>query len=65
MRGTKADADFCRWLVRDVGVAAIPPSAFYADPAGAPLLARFCFAKRHETLHAAGERLARMRSAGS
>jgi aspartate/methionine/tyrosine aminotransferase len=63
--GFASDADFCRWLVRDVGVAAIPPSAFYADPAGVPLLARFCFAKRHETLNAAGERLARMRSASS
>jgi aspartate/methionine/tyrosine aminotransferase len=56
--GFRSDADFCRWLTREVGVAAIPPSAFYADPAGAPLLARFCFAKRLETLRAAGERLA-------
>jgi aspartate/methionine/tyrosine aminotransferase len=63
--GFASDADFCRWLVRDIGVAAIPPSAFYAEPASAPLLARFCFAKKHETLHAAGERLARMRSASS
>ncbi len=60
--GFASDADFCRWLVRDVGVAAIPPSAFYAVPERAPLLARFCFAKRRETLHAAGERLARLRS---
>jgi aspartate/methionine/tyrosine aminotransferase len=56
--GFSSDADFCRWLTRDVGVAAIPPSAFYADPRGAPLLARFCFAKRLETLRAAAERLA-------
>ena len=55
--GFASDIDFCRWLVRDVGVAAIPPSAFYASPERAPLLARFCFAKRHETLRAAGERL--------
>ncbi|PDW01539.1 aminotransferase class I/II-fold pyridoxal phosphate-dependent enzyme [Candidatus Viridilinea mediisalina] len=54
-----SDAAFCRWLISEVGVAAIPPSAFYRDPASAPLLARFCFAKRLETLHAAGERLVR------
>lgn len=59
--GFTSDADFCRWLTREVGVAAIPPSAFYADPATAPLLARFCFAKRIETLQAAGERLARLK----
>lgn len=58
------DADFCRWLTREVGVAAIPPSAFYADPASAPLLARFCFAKRLETLRAAGERLERLGKGG-
>jgi len=55
--GFASDIDFCRWLVRELGVAAIPPSVFYASPEGVPLLARFCFAKRHETLRAAGERL--------
>lgn len=55
--GFASDADFCRWLIGEVGVAAIPPSAFYAHPATAPLLARFCFAKKLETLRAAGERL--------
>ncbi len=59
--GFTSDADFCRWLTREVGVAAIPPSAFYAEPASAPLLARFCFAKRTETLQAAAERLARLK----
>ncbi|RRR75031.1 MAG: aminotransferase class I/II-fold pyridoxal phosphate-dependent enzyme [Candidatus Viridilinea halotolerans] len=56
--GFSSDAAFCRWLTSEVGVAAIPPSAFYADPRSAPLLARFCFAKRLTTLQAAGERLA-------
>jgi N-succinyldiaminopimelate aminotransferase len=58
--GFASDEAFCRWLTSEVGVAAIPPSSFYADPTTAPLLARFCFAKRLETLHAAGERLAQM-----
>ncbi len=52
------DVAFCRYLTAEVGVAAIPPSAFYADPARAPKLARFCFAKRRETIAAAAERLA-------
>ncbi len=58
--GFPDDAAFCRYLTTEIGVAAIPPSAFYADPARAPLLARFCFAKRHETIDAAAERLARL-----
>jgi len=60
--GFADDSSFCRYLTTEIGVAAIPPSAFYADPARAPLLARFCFAKREETLRAAAERLRRLRS---
>jgi aspartate/methionine/tyrosine aminotransferase len=55
------DTAFCRHLISEVGVAAIPPSAFYADPRTAPRLARFCFAKRDETMRAAAERLAAMK----
>jgi aspartate/methionine/tyrosine aminotransferase len=58
--GFPDDVACCRWLTTVVGVAAVPPSAFYLDPARAPLLARFCFAKRDETLTAAAERLARL-----
>ncbi|NCC30715.1 MAG: aminotransferase class I/II-fold pyridoxal phosphate-dependent enzyme [Chloroflexia bacterium] len=69
LRNTGFDDDgaFCRWLTREIGVAAIPPSAFYAPRAdeesstSLPLLARFCFAKKLETLRAAGERLAAVR----
>ncbi len=53
-------ADFCRWLIREVGVASIPLSAFYANQENLPALVRFCFAKRHETLQAASDRLAQM-----
>ncbi|HEU5424928.1 MAG TPA: methionine aminotransferase [Nitrolancea sp.] len=56
--GFPDDVAFCRYLTSEIGVAAIPPSAFYFDPASAPLLARFCFAKRPETIEAAAERLA-------
>jgi aspartate/methionine/tyrosine aminotransferase len=55
--GFPDDVEFCRWLTAEVGVAAVPPSAFYLDPAQAPLLARFCFAKRAETIQFAAERL--------
>ncbi len=60
--GFPDDTAFCLHLIKDIGVAAIPPSAFYADTTDAPLLARFCFAKRDETMRAAGPRLARLGS---
>jgi aspartate/methionine/tyrosine aminotransferase len=59
-RGATSDAAFCRRLVTEIGVAAIPTSGFYADPASAPQLARFCFAKRDQTITAAGPRLVRL-----
>jgi aspartate/methionine/tyrosine aminotransferase len=43
--------------VKEIGVAAIPTSVFFSDPARAPQLARFCFAKKDETLNAAAARL--------
>ena len=50
------EAEFCRWLTTEIGVAAIPLSAFYA--AGFEQgIARLCFAKRDETLRAALQRL--------
>ncbi len=51
------DFAFCRFLVEKVGVAAIPPGAFYANKSHARTLARFAFCKRDETLHAAIERM--------
>ena len=53
------EADFCRWLTKEVGVAAIPLSAFYDDGRNQGL-ARFCFAKRDDTLNTALARLARI-----
>ncbi|MGI9254440.1 MAG: methionine aminotransferase [Thermomicrobiales bacterium] len=55
--GFEDDAAFCRWLTAEVGVAALPPSAFYYDKRRAPMLARFCFAKRDDTIQLAAERL--------
>jgi methionine aminotransferase len=53
------EADFCRWLTTQIGVAAIPLSAFYEDGRNQGL-ARFCFAKQDNTLNTALERLARL-----
>lgn len=53
------EAAFCEWLTREVGVAAIPLSAFYGDGFDQHVV-RFCFAKRDETLDAALARLARL-----
>jgi len=59
--GFRDDGAFCRFLTTEIGVAAIPTSAFYADPSSAPPFARFCFAKKRATLEAARERLQRLR----
>ena len=53
------EADFCQWLTREIGVAAIPLSAFYGDGFDQRVV-RFCFAKKDETLNLALERLARL-----
>ena len=60
-RGVTDDVAFCRGLIAEVGVAAIPTSVFYEDPASAPPLVRFCFAKSDETLRSAAARLAARR----
>jgi methionine aminotransferase len=59
-RGVRPDLDetaMCEWLTREVGVAAIPLCAFYADGFDQRIV-RFCFAKKEETLDLAIERLA-------
>jgi methionine aminotransferase len=54
-----SEADFCLWLTNEIGVAAIPLSAFYGNGFDQRVV-RFCFAKKEETLTAALERLARL-----
>lgn len=53
------EGEFCQWLTREVGVAAIPLSAFYGNGFDQKVV-RFCFAKKDETLGLALERLARL-----
>jgi methionine aminotransferase len=50
---------FCKWLTSEIGVAAIPLSAFYGNGFDQRVV-RFCFAKKDETLRAALDRLARL-----
>jgi methionine aminotransferase len=51
------DVAMAQWLTREHGVAAIPVSVFYQQAPAELRLVRFCFAKREETLLAAGARL--------
>lgn len=63
--GFSSDSDFAQYLVKEIGVATVPGSSFYADPASAPQTLRFCFSKRDETLFEADKRLARLAVHGS
>jgi methionine aminotransferase len=53
--------EFAQRLIREIGVATIPLSAFYQDGTDHRVI-RFCFAKREATLLAAAERLRRLRA---
>jgi len=54
-----SDKDFCIWLVKEIGVAAVPLSAFYGDKKDQKLI-RFCFAKDETTLLKATEKLCKI-----
>jgi aminotransferase len=54
------DVEFAKDLVERVGVAGVPGSSFYLNPALGASQIRFCFCKKYETLAAAGERLKRI-----
>jgi methionine aminotransferase len=56
---TMNDRDFCEWLTREKGIAAIPLSAFYAQGSDQTVI-RFCFAKQDQTLDKALKLLKRL-----
>jgi len=58
--GYDDDTKFCEYLIKEVGVAAIPMSAFYSENKPLKHLIRFCFAKRNEILEMAGRRLSKL-----
>lgn len=53
--GFPDDRQFCHWLVKEIGIAAVPGSSFFHEPVNN--LIRLNFAKREETLVEAGQRL--------
>lgn len=57
------DVAFAKWMTREVGVATVPGSSFYHDPALGRSLVRFAFCKTRETLLAAAERLGAVQAA--
>jgi aspartate/methionine/tyrosine aminotransferase len=58
--GFTDDVEFARYLVKDVGVAAVPGSSFYSNAANGRTKLRFCFCKRDETLAEADQRMERL-----
>lgn len=58
--GFTSDSELAQYLIKEIGVATVPGSSFYIDPATAPQTLRFCFSKRDETLFEADRRLARL-----
>jgi aminotransferase len=56
--GYASDVEFAHWMTKEIGVAPVPGSVFFAVPE--QRYVRLNFAKKHETLHAAGERLLKL-----
>ena len=56
------DVEFAKYLVKEIGVAAVPGSSFYNDPKDGSQHLRFTFCKTQNTLNAAAERLAKLQS---
>jgi aminotransferase len=55
--GLPDDVSFTRYLIQEIGVAAVPGSSFYSDPALGRQQVRFCFSKTDATLDEAARRL--------
>jgi aspartate/methionine/tyrosine aminotransferase len=59
--GHRDDVSFTRYLIQEIGVAAVPGSSFYSDPALGRQQVRFCFSKSDATLEEAARRLQGLR----
>lgn len=59
--GFRDDVQLAHFLVKEIGVAAVPGSSFFSEPGAGSHFIRFCFAKKRETLEGAAERLMRLR----
>jgi aspartate/methionine/tyrosine aminotransferase len=58
--GLEDDVSFTNYLVKEIGVAAVPGSSFYRDPKDGARQVRFAFCKRPETLSAAAKKLEKL-----
>ena len=58
--GFQDDISFARYLVQEIGVAAVPGSSFYRDPKDGAEQVRFAFCKKPETLDEAARRLGKL-----
>jgi aspartate/methionine/tyrosine aminotransferase len=63
--GFPDDVAFAKYLVKEIGVAAVPGSSFYQDPASGRTQLRFTFCKTEKTFQAAAERLAKLKPAAA
>jgi len=63
--GYSDDVSFTRFLVKEIGVAAVPGSSFYNDARDGAQQVRFAFCKRAETLDEAARRLKILRDHSS
>jgi len=59
--GFADDLEFTKYLVKEIGVAAVPGSSFYRDPKDGARQVRFAFCKKDETLDEAANRLGKLR----
>jgi N-succinyldiaminopimelate aminotransferase len=58
----KDGTEFARFLIEEIGVAAIPLESFYLEPGHGTKWIRFCFCKRWDTLKEAADRLVKLRA---
>ena len=58
--GFSDDVSFCKYLVSEIGVAAVPGSSFYCDSKNGAKQVRFAFCKKDATLQTAADRLQRL-----
>ena len=61
--GFANDVEFARYLVKEIGVAGVPGSSFYRNPADGAQQLRFTFCKKESTLAEASRRLSKLRPA--
>ena len=59
--GFEDDVEFVKYLVKEIGVAAVPGSSFYRDARDGARQVRFAFCKKLETLDAAAEKMGKLR----